>query len=76
MRVTGSEPVTDINPDECVAMGAAIQAVVAMQDAGSDLDRDSAPLVMDEVAESLDIQVIDVATHSLGVKAFSPSSPC
>ena len=76
VRVTGLEPVNDINPDECVAMGAAIQAVIGMQDTPSehrqDLDEESA-LVLDEVAESLDIQVIDVATHSLGVKAFSPS---
>ena len=75
VRVTGLEPVTDINPDECVAMGAAIQAVIAMQETpqdSQDLDEESS-LVLDEIAENLDIQVIDVATHSLGVKAFSPS---
>ena len=71
VRITGSQPVTDINPDECVAMGAAIQAVIAMQD-GDAGSKTESPLVLDEAAECLDIQVVDVATHSLGVKAFSP----
>lgn len=72
IRVTGAEPVTDINPDECVAMGAAIQAVIAMQETDKDSETES-PLVLDEAAGCLDIQVNDINTHSLGVKAFSPA---
>jgi molecular chaperone DnaK len=64
-RVTGKGAARDMNPDECVAMGAAIQAVVAVAEKEG---ADSAP----PLEGGSDIVVHDVASHSLGVKALSP----
>lgn len=83
--VTGKEPAKDTNPDECVAIGAAIQGnIISIR--GDDTNEDSTrKLVIEETTStdisenhtqpknhgSLDISIIDIATHSLGVKAFS-----
>jgi molecular chaperone DnaK len=64
-RVSGKDAARDMNPDECVALGAAIQAVVTT------VEKDGvqcAPLL----EGGADIVVKDVASHSLGVKALSP----
>jgi molecular chaperone DnaK len=61
-RVTGKDAARNMNPDECVAMGAAIQAVVSMMEKGEQ----ESPL-----EGAADIVVQDVASHSLGVKALS-----
>jgi molecular chaperone DnaK len=64
-RVTGKEVARDMNPDECVALGAAIQAVVTTVEKEG---KAAAP----PLAEGTDIVVQDVASHSLGVKALAP----
>ncbi len=64
-RVTGKDVARDMNPDECVALGAAIQAVVTTVEKEG---KGAAPPLEDGV----DIVVQDVASHSLGVKALSP----
>ncbi len=64
-RVTGKDAAKDMNPDECVALGAAIQSVVTtIREIG--LPEGGAPMP-DGAA---DIVVRDVASHSLGVKAY------
>ncbi len=63
-RVTGKDVARDMNPDECVAMGAAIQAnLIARKIEG----QESVPIL----EGGADIVVHDVASHSLGVKALS-----
>ncbi|MBV9929095.1 MAG: Hsp70 family protein [Acidobacteria bacterium] len=63
-RVTGKDAARDMNPDECVALGAAIQAVVTTVETEG---AGSAP----PLEGGADIVVQDVASHSLGVKALS-----
>jgi molecular chaperone DnaK len=64
-RVTGKDVAKDMNPDECVALGAAIQAVVVtMEKEGIDK--------IPPLEGAVDIVIHDVASHSLGVKALSP----
>jgi molecular chaperone DnaK len=65
-RVTGKDAARDMNPDECVAIGAAIQAVVTTVETEG---VSSAP----PLEGGSDIVVHDVASHSLGVKALSSS---
>ncbi|MBV2137117.1 MAG: Hsp70 family protein [Candidatus Thiodiazotropha sp. (ex Ctena orbiculata)] len=62
-NVTGKEALKDLNPDECVAIGAAIQGQVFVAESLSDGTK-KAP------QESTDLVVKDVAAHSLGVKAL------
>lgn len=63
-RVTNRDIATDLNPDECVALGAAIQAtLIERENKGTE----TAPLLQG----GADIVVHDVATFSLGVKAIS-----
>jgi len=64
-RVAGKDVAKDMNPDECVALGAAVQAVVTTVEKEG---LGSAP-PLEGVA---DLVVNDVASHSLGVKALSP----
>lgn len=52
--IFGKDPSTEINPDECVAMGAAITAAIE-----SAIRKDEAPPV--------DIETHDVASHQLGL---------
>lgn len=61
-RVTGKDVARDMNPDECVAMGAAIQANLISRETG-----EPAPVL----EGGADLVVYDVASHSLGVKALS-----
>ena len=63
-RVTGKAATRDMNPDECVAMGASIQAILAIQ------EKDGKTSTNDVEGIS-DIVVHDIATHSLGVKALA-----
>jgi len=63
-RVTGKDVARDMNPDECVALGAAIQAVVTIIETEG---VEAAP----PLENGSDIVVHDVASHSLGVKALS-----
>ena len=55
------EPATDINPDECVALGAALTAVL-----------ESARLAGE--APPVDIRTHDVTSHSLGMVVFRSGS--
>jgi molecular chaperone DnaK len=63
-RVTGKDAARDMNPDECVALGAAIQAVVTTVETEG---VESVP----PLEGGTDIVIHDVASHSLGVKALS-----
>jgi molecular chaperone DnaK len=56
-RIFGKEPATDINPDECVALGAALTAAIE----SSRLAGEAPPV---------DIRTHDVTSHSLGMVAF------
>lgn len=64
-RVTGKDAARDMNPDECVALGAAIQAVVTTVEKEG---ISAAP----SLEGAADIVVHDVASHSLGAKALAP----
>jgi len=63
-KVTGKDAARDMNPDECVSLGAAVQAAITVT------ETDGAGAVP-ELAGGSDIVVRDVASHSLGVKALS-----
>jgi molecular chaperone DnaK len=74
-RVTGKEPVKDTNPDECVALGAAIQAVVTTKETpkksnGKKTSQEIPDLKSDK-GESVDLVINEVASHSLGVRVKS-----
>ncbi len=56
-RVFGAAPATDINPDECVSMGAALTAALE----AARLSGEAPPL---------DIRTHDVTSHSLGMVVF------
>lgn len=62
-EVTGKDAMRDMNPDECVAMGAAIQGVISLAESGN---AGVPPLV-----GGADIVVRDVTSHSYGVKALA-----
>lgn len=62
--VAGKDAARDMNPDECVAMGAAIQGVVSVTESAGAA---AAPSLMG----GADIVVRDVTSHSLGVRALS-----
>ena len=64
-NVTGMEALNDLNPDECVAIGAAIQGQVFVAESLTDGTTKGA-------RKSTDLVVRDVAAHSLGVKALDP----
>lgn len=59
-RIFGREPATDINPDECVALGAALTA--ALESARLSGER-----------PPIDIRTHDVTSHSLGMVVFRDS---
>ncbi|TCS94269.1 Hsp70 family protein [Hazenella coriacea] len=64
-RVTGKEAARTLNPDECVAMGAAIQSFILTED-------ECENRVSNELTDTLKRLVIkDIASHSLGVKALT-----
>lgn len=63
-RVTGKDAARNMNPDECVALGAAIQATVTT------IEKEGAGAAP-PLAGGTDIVVHDVASHSLGVRALS-----
>lgn len=63
-EVSGKDAARDMNPDECVAMGAAIQAVVSI------IETEGASAAPPLVGGA-DIVVRDVSSHSLGVKALA-----
>jgi molecular chaperone DnaK len=62
-RLTGKPPRTSLNPDESVAIGAAIQAAIC---AGLERPTGAAPLL------GRKLQVSDVMSHSMGMIAVSP----
>jgi len=62
--VAGKDAARDMNPDECVAMGAAIQGVVSVTESEGAF---AAP----SLVGGTDIVVRDVTSHSLGVRALS-----
>jgi molecular chaperone DnaK len=64
-RVTGIKPSLDVNPDEVVAQGAAIQGLILMMKEGRQelVDNHSFPMV----------EVQDVNSHSMGVVALDES---
>ncbi|MCB9678415.1 MAG: Hsp70 family protein [Alphaproteobacteria bacterium] len=57
----GKQPATDINPDECVALGAALTAAI-----------ESAALAGEE--SPVDIRTHDVTSHSLGMVVYRENS--
>jgi molecular chaperone DnaK len=59
-RLFGKAPATDINPDECVALGAALTAAL-----------ESAKLTGEK--PPIDIRTHDVTSHSLGMVAYKDS---
>jgi molecular chaperone DnaK len=61
---TGKDAARDMNPDECVALGAAIQGVVSVVES-------SGPSAAPPLVGGADIVVRDVTSHSTGVKALS-----
>lgn len=63
-QVSGKDAAKDLNPDECVALGAAIQTLVLAED-GINPDPGS------PTTQGSDVLVQDVASHSLGVKALA-----
>lgn len=63
-RVSGKDAAKDINPDECVAMGAAIQAIVT-RGKGEGCSPERTNVAVEEIV------VKDVASHSLGIIALS-----
>ena len=67
-RISGKNGAQDMNPDECVAMGAAIQAVVAVTEP---VPTEGGSIVKPQLAGGSDIVVYDIASHSLGVKAYA-----
>ncbi len=73
-RVTGKEAAWHLNPDECIALGAAVQGMVAAQD---EISRDTAikEPVSNMTSMEKPITVTDIAVHSLGVKARSAEDP-
>ena len=70
-EVTGSGAARDLNPDECVALGAALQAALS-SDEGPAAEVNSDGSQRGGAEAVVDIVVHDVASHSLGVKARSP----
>jgi molecular chaperone DnaK len=64
-RVTGLKPSLDVNPDEVVAQGAAIQGMILMMKEGRQqlVDNHAFPMV----------EVQDVNSHSMGVVALDES---
>ena len=74
-RVTGKEPVKDTNPDECVALGAAIQAVVATKETPKDSNvkksTEETPYLKSDKGEIIDLVINEVASHSLGIRVKS-----
>jgi molecular chaperone DnaK len=68
-RVTGKEPSTDVNPDECVVLGAAMRAGLELKETAGSNARppDERPPGVEEVG----IVINDVAPHSLGVRAVN-----
>lgn len=63
-QISGKDAAKDLNPDDCVALGAAIQSLVFAEDRPSS---DSGG----PIAGGSDIVVQDIASHSLGVKALA-----
>jgi molecular chaperone DnaK len=74
-RVTGQEPVKDTNPDECVALGAAIQSIIAskesIQDSNEQVSDQQTPELKSKKGESIDLVINEVASHSLGIRVKS-----
>lgn len=64
-RLTGIKPSTDVNPDEVVAMGAAIQGMLIYMKEGKQELQDGHSFPM--------VEVQDVNSHSLGVVALDES---
>jgi molecular chaperone DnaK len=80
-RVTGKPPVKNTNPDECVALGAAIQSVLLNSEVDNkSSDTEGSPesppgnvgvQLKSSSGEIVQIKVLDIASHSLGIKVFS-----
>ena len=65
-QVSGKEPSLDINPDECVALGAAIRSITA-----DVLEMEAGARPANRAPQVTGIVIRDVAPHSLGVKALN-----
>ena len=63
--LSGKEPELNINPDEAVAMGAAIQAYVSSRENDAEDNPNGVPAVID--GEKMTINVSDVTSQALGV---------
>lgn len=69
-ELSGKEPSTDVNPDECVALGAALRASLGVEEtAGVPVASRSDPA--SPGSQEVGIVVNDVAPHSLGVRAVN-----
>ena len=69
--VTATDPSVDVNPDECVALGAALRAHLAEVAERTAEPRPSTGPVPADPPEEVSIVIHDVAPHSLGVRALA-----
>ena len=67
--ISGKQPVLNINPDEAVALGAAIQAYICEQQSSSDEAGSEATKVNDIL-----LSISDVTSHALGVIMLNDSN--
>lgn len=73
-RMSGKTPETDVNPDEAVALGAAVQATLEVANGNSgegDLDAASFDAASSSVFFDKDIQIRDVTSQALGLLILS-----
>ncbi len=72
-QISGKKPVDDLNPDEAVAVGAAIQAVLCLMQEDDDEQDEEARIVPEETRQQFStrdgalIQVTNITSHTLGV---------
>ncbi len=70
-KITGKKPVDDVNPDEAVAVGAAIQAVLCMlgeeDEKGGEKVLSATTRQQFSTREGALIQVTNITSHTLGV---------
>lgn len=66
-RISGKEPELNVNPDEAVALGAAVQAALEIVSGSSSISQTLTNLESSEVLSAYKVEVSDVASQPLGV---------